>query len=184
MQCKYCNEQSYITHICPYCKEYYCLEHRGPKAHNCPSYQQLYQTPTNPQPQKFQQPATKMLKKPQTPSVSITNIQKNFFAATFTLVLLEEILRQISHIKNSAFLEPNIYVAIASQWLTPYLASPIILLITCLILFATKKLASKNQDTNNPYINLLKKAAPLGIYTTIAAIYIFSITNWLVILLT
>jgi len=184
MQCKYCNKQSYITHICPYCKEYYCLDHREPKAHNCPPYQQLYQTPTTPQPQKFQQPATKMLKRPQTPSVSITNIHKNFFAVTFALVLFEEILRQISYIKNPPFQDGNFYVRILYQWITPYIASVIIFLITCLILFATKKLASKNQDANNPYINLLKKAIALGIYTTIATIYIFSLREWFLILLT
>ena len=184
MQCKYCSEQSYVTHICPYCKEYYCLDHHESEAHNCPSHQQIHQTPAEPQPQRFQQPATKMLEKPQTLSARITSIQRNFFAATFTLVLLDEVLRQISHIKNSPFLEPNIYVAMASQWLTPYLASPIILMTTCFILFTIRKLASKNQNASNPYINRLKKAMPVEIYAIIAVICIFSITNWLLILLT
>jgi len=120
-------------------------------------------------------------KKPQMPLTTIANIQKNFFAAAFMLVLLEEILRQISYMKYP-FYDANIYVAIASQWLTPYLASTIIFLTACLILFATRKF-TKNQDSNNPYINLLKKAAPLGVYTTMAIIYIFSIKDWLVWLL-
>lgn len=159
------------------------MDHRESEAHKCPSHQQIHQTPAEPQPQRSQQPTTKMLGEPQTLSVSITNLQKNFFAGTFTLVLLDEVLRQISHIRNSPFLEPNIYIAMASQWLTPYLASPIILLTTCFILFATKKLASKNQKGSNPYINRLKKAMPIEIYAIIAVICIFSVTNWLIILL-
>jgi uncharacterized paraquat-inducible protein A len=160
------------------------LDHRESETHKCPSHRQICQTPAEPQPQRLQQLATKMLEEPQTLSVSITNLQRNLFAGTFTLVLLDEVLRQISHIRNSPFLEPNIYIAMASQWLTPYLASPIILLTTCFILFATKKLASKNQKASNPYINRLKKAMPVEIYAIIAVICVFSITNWLFILLT
>ena len=183
MQCKYCNKQSYVTHICPYCKEYYCLDHRESEVHKCSSHQQICQTPAEPQPRRSQQIAKKMLEGPRTLPVSITNLQRNLFAGTLTLVLLDEVLRQISHIRNSPFLEPNIYIAMTSQWLTPYLASPIILLATVSILFATRKLASKNQKASNPYVDRLKKAIPIEIYAIIAVICIFSITNWLFILL-
>jgi hypothetical protein len=68
-----------------------------------------------------------------------------------------------------------------SQFITPYIASPTLFLTTCLILFLTKKLSEKTQSQNET-ISLIAKAAPIGIYTAIAIIYLYSIYNWIFIL--
>lgn len=170
MRCNYCNKETYITHICPYCKEYYCLEHRKPDTHNCSAYQQVQPLFQKPPPQKIQiSPDT------------TKKLQKNFFAFAFTLVLIEEILRIISYLRYSPFLEPNIYVVFLSQWITPYIASPIFFLATCFTLFLTKKLSERLQPKTE-FAALLRKVVPFGIYATITIIYAYSIANWILIL--
>lgn len=173
MQCKYCNKKLYVAHVCPYCKEYYCPEHREPNKHNCPLY--------HPAPIAFQsQKSTKKIEKKET---KLTNIQKKFFATIFLIVVLDEILRQISYIKYSPYLETNIYAAIIAQWITPYIGSTIIFLITCTILFATNRFTSKTQNINSQN-SLLKTTIPFGIYTIIATIYIPTIIQWLILIST
>lgn len=179
MQCRYCNAKVYVSHICLHCNEYYCLEHREPNTHSCPSYEQPHQLPAN-----RKQTAIK-LEEPQKPLSTTGNLLKTLFPATFMLVVLEEVLRQISYAKFSPFFEPNIYVAMLSQWITPYIASSIIFLTVCGILLAVKKFASKNEDNGrNPQIRLLRKAVPLGIYAIIIAVYASTTIQWLLILLT
>jgi len=113
------------------------------------------------------------------------NVLKRFFAATFVLVVVEEVLRQISYAMYSPLFEPNIYVAMISQWITPYVGSSIIFLTVCAILFAINKYASKTQNEGkNSQIRLLKKVIPLGIYAIIIAVYVPTIMQWLSILLT
>ena len=171
MQCHYCNKEAYVTYICPYCKECFCLEHKDPTAHNCPAYQQIRPPPQKPKPQKIEKP-----------SASKTKLPKILFTFTFTLVLIDEILRVISYLKYSPLLpEANIYVVMLSQFITPYIASPTLFLTTCLILFLTKKLSEKTQSQNET-ISLIAKAAPIGIYTAIAIIYLYSIYNWIFVL--
>jgi fucose permease len=119
----------------------------------------------------------------------VRNVQKRFFTATFVLVIAEEVLRQISYVKYSPFFEPNVYVAMMSQWITPYVASSIVFLTVCAVLFVVNKYASKMQNKgNNSQINsqikLLKKVMPLGIYAIIIAVYIPTTIQWLSILLT
>ena len=173
MQCKYCNKQLYVAHICSYCKEYYCPEHHEPDRHNCPSH--------HPTPVAFQsQESAEKIEKTET---RVTSIQKKFFVAIFLIVVLDEILRQISYTKYSPYLEPNIYAAIIAQWITPYIGSTIIFLITCTMLLATNRFASKTQNTNSQS-SLLKTAIPFGTYMILATIYIPTITQWLILILT
>jgi hypothetical protein len=173
MLCYYCKKETYITHICPYCKEYFCLDHRDPKIHNCTTNQQMPNTPAK----------IPKLKLPEaTPSTFMIKLSKNFFTFTFILVLLEEILRVMSYLRYSPYLEPNIYVVLLSQWITPYIASPIFFLTICFILFATKKL-SQRAHPQNENSSILSKAVPIGIYATIAIIYAYAIANWILILL-
>jgi len=120
--------------------------------------------------------------KPQQVVTNIGKIQANFFLLTFTLVLVEEILRLTSYSVHSPYLESNIYVAIASLQVTPYFSSSIIFLLTCLVLLATRKL-SRNQNTEQEYASLLKRTVPFGIYAAVAIIQLVSITSRLVILL-
>jgi hypothetical protein len=128
---------------------------------------------------------TVKLEEPQKSLLTMGNVQKRFFTATFVLVVLEEVLRQISYIKYSPFFEPNIYVAMIAQWVTPYIASSIVFLTVCAILFAVNKYTSKTQNKdNNSQIKLLKKVIPLGIYAIIIAVYIPTTIQWLSILLT
>ena len=179
MQCRHCNRQVYVSQVCLHCKEYYCLEHREPITHNCPSYKEPHQ------PTAKQQPTTVKLEEPQKHLLTAGNVLKRFFAATFALIVLEEVLRQISYIKYSPFFEPNVYVAMISQWVTPYIASSIVFLTVCAILFAVNKLASKTENKgHNSQIKLLKKAIPFGIYAIIIAVYIPTTIQWLSILLT
>ncbi|MGB9778419.1 MAG: AN1-type zinc finger domain-containing protein [Candidatus Bathyarchaeales archaeon] len=171
MQCHYCSKEAYVTYICPYCKEYFCLEHKDPTAHNCPAHQQIHLPPQKPKPEKIEKP-----------SALTTKLLKTLFTFTFTLVLIEEILRLISYLKYSPFFpESNIYVVILSQFITPYIASPTLFIITCITLFLTKKLSEKAQSQNET-VSLIAKAAPIGIYTAIAIIYLHSIYNWIFIL--
>lgn len=180
MQCRYCSKQVYVSQVCLHCKEYYCLEHREPITHNCPSYKESRQPRA-----KQQQSATVKLEEPQKHLLTAGNLLKKFFAATFVLVVLEEILRQISYIEYSPFFEPNVYVAMISQWVTPYIASSLVFLIVCAILFAANKLASKtgNKDYNSQ-VKLLKKAIPFGVYAIVIVVYIPTILQWLSLLLT
>jgi len=123
------------------------------------------------------------LKLPEPASSPFTvKLSKNFFAFTFILVVLEEIMRVMSYLRYSPYLEPNIYVVLLSQWITPYIASPIFFLTTCFILFATKKL-SQRAHPQNENSSILSKAVPIGIYATIAIIYAYAIANWILILL-
>jgi hypothetical protein len=183
MQCKYCRKRVYVSHICSYCRDYYCIEHREPKTHSCPMFQQCSKPSLGPQTLELQRPTTMISGQAGSRFTTRMNIQRNFFAIVFAFVVLEEILRQISYTKTSPLLEPNIYVTTASQWLSPYLASPLLFLTTCLILFATRRFAKK-RNLNNPYMSILKTAVPLGIYTTISIVYACSIAGWFRILLT
>jgi hypothetical protein len=179
MQCRYCNAKVYVSHICLHCNEHYCLEHREPNTHGCPSYEQPHQLPVN------QKPTAIKPEEPQKPISPMGNLLKKLFPATFMLVVLEEVLRQISYARSSPLFEPNIYVAMLSQWVTPYIASSIIFLTVCAILLTVNKFASKNEDNHsNPQIRLLKKAVPIGIYAIIIAVYASTTIQWILILLT
>lgn len=178
MHCHHCDKQIYVAHICPHCKEYHCPEHHAPNSHNCPNYQ----LPNQPQTPPKLHPKT--ISDKLKPSINLETFENKFFTAAFMLVFAEEILRLISYAKNSPFLEPNIYVAITSQFMTPHIASPLIFLAACLALFLAHKFAANNQNTNNEHMTLLKKTVPLGIYTTITLIYAFSTAGWILILLT
>lgn len=180
MQCKYCAKQVYIAHICPYCQEYYCIEHREPITHQCKSQERHYLAFEKPKTQKTKWLAAETNEKLQTP---FTNVHKFLFATAFVLVVFEQILRQTSYVINSILYEANIYVAIISVWLTPYVASIAIFIITCFVLFTARRIATKNGNASSQYISLLKKAIPLGVYATIAIIYLESIRGWLLILL-
>jgi hypothetical protein len=166
-----------VGHLCPHCKEYHCTEHHQPANHACPSHKQANFPPVKPS------YTPEISGKPQATSVSIEKIQNKFFLLTFTLVMIEEILRLISYSMHSPYLESNIYVAVASLQVTPYLSSSIMFLLACLVLLATHRVA-KNQDTRNEYVNLLKKTAPFGIYVAIVIITLVSIANRTLILLT
>lgn len=179
MRCNYCHRQTYIAYICPYCKECYCLEHRNPKAHQCQAYQQINPTIVA-KPQKA--PVEKMIIQTRQHLTKIQNLQKNLFLGAFTLVVIEEVFRLIGYLRYSPYLEPNIYVAILSQIITPYVSSSIFFLTICTLLFATKKLSEKCQPKNE-FTKFLSKAIPVGIYTTIVIIYACSIINWLLIIL-
>ena len=111
--------------------------------------------------------------------------RKKFFAAAFTLVLAEEILRLVSYATRppfSAYFDGNICVKILNQTVTPYVASMIVFVLVCMLLFVTTKLASSSQRTGNLQIRLFKGAIPIGIFTVISTTYIFSIINWILIL--
>lgn len=181
MQCKYCNKQAYISHVCPCCKEYYCTEHAEPNTHKCTAYGRQNQPLTSPY-MRPQQHATGTREKPETPPTTIEVIQRKLFVAALTLLLAEETLRLVSYIRNPPSLELNIYVAIASMWLTPYVASSIIFLSTCLVLLTARK-KLKNRGRNNEQMSLLRNAIPIGIYATIAVVNIFSIAGWIFVLL-
>jgi hypothetical protein len=115
----------------------------------------------------------------------LANARKKFFAGTFTLVIVEEILRLASYVMKPSlftYLDGNIYVRNLYQSVSPYIASLIVFALVCLLLFVTAKLATRNQAASNSYTSLLKEAIPIGIFTVTSAIYVFSITNWLLIL--
>jgi len=192
MQCKYCDRQVYVSQICPYCKEYYCKEHSEPITHNCPSLKEPHQPTGKPHqlnakpqlPTAKPQPATARLEEPQKHLLTSGNLLKSLFIATFLLVILEEVLRQISYIENSTLFEPNTYVALMSQWISPYIASSTVFLTVCVILLAARKLASKPQyDDDNSHVRFLKKAIPVGIYAIIIAVYLPTTIQWLSLLL-
>lgn len=179
MECRYCKVQVYISHICPLCKEYYCREHREPIKHSCSSYMKPCQ------PSAKKQLTTVKLEEPHTSLLTMGNIQQKCFAATFVLVVVEEVLRQIGYAKYSPLFEPNVYVWMISQWVTPYVGSSIVFLTVCAILFATNKYASKMQNEDkNSQVRLLKRVSLLGIYAIIIAVYVPTIIQWLSILLT
>jgi len=183
MQCKYCQKEVYVAHICPYCKEFYCMEHRDPKSHNCQVYQQMglgVGIPTTPA-QVKKPPAKEEVLESRLYSPKILNFQKNLFTCTFTLVLIEEILRLISYLRYSPYIEPNIYVALLSQFITPYIASPIFFLTICTILFATKKLSERIKPKGE-FSTLTAIAVPISVYVAIIIIYAYSIANWLLII--
>jgi hypothetical protein len=155
------------------------LEHGKPAAHDCPSYKEPRQPATQ------QRPTATRLEEPQKSPSSKRSVLKKLFTATFLMVILEETLRQISYLKNSSFFEPNVYVSIISQRITPYIASSIVFLTVCGILLAVNKFVSKtqNQDSNSQ-TKLLKKLMPIGIYAIILAVYIPTTIQWLIILTT
>jgi len=97
------------------------------------------------------------------------------------LVLIEEVLRLISYLRYSPYIEPNIYIALLSQFITPYLASPIFFIIVCTILFVTKKLSEKSKPKSE-FSVLVTIALPISIYIAITLIYAYSIANWLLII--
>jgi hypothetical protein len=116
----------------------------------------------------------------------LSNARRKFFAGAFTLVIVEEILRLANYVvKPSSFtyLDGNIYVRNLYQSVSPYIASLIVFALVCFLLFVTAKLATRNQAASNSYTSLLKEAIPIGIFTVISAIYVFSIANWLLILI-
>jgi hypothetical protein len=179
MQCKYCNRQVYVSQICLHCQEYYCKKHSEPITHNCPSHREPQQPTTRPQ------LTTAKLENPQKHLLTTGNVLKSLFITTFLLVISEEVLRQISYAQNSPLFEPNVYVVIMSRWVTPYIASSIVFLAVCAILFAARKLASKPQDdSDNPHVRFLKKAVPFGLYAIILAVYLPTIVQWLSLLIT
>jgi len=114
-------------------------------------------------------------------SPRIISLQRNLFTLTFTLVLIEEVLRLISYLRYSPYIEPNIYIALLSQFITPYLASPIFFIIVCTILFVTKKLSEKSKPKSE-LSALVTIALPISIYIAITIIYAYSIANWLLII--
>jgi hypothetical protein len=114
-------------------------------------------------------------------SPRIISLQKNLFTLTFTLVLIEEVLRLISYLRYSPYIEPNMYIALLSQFITPYLASPIFFIIVCTILFVTKKLSEKSKPKSE-LSALVTIALPISIYIAITLIYAYSIANWLLII--
>ncbi|MEM3827873.1 MAG: zinc finger AN1 domain-containing stress-associated protein [Conexivisphaerales archaeon] len=175
MRCKFCKREVYIAHICPYCKEYFCIEHRNPKTHNCAAYQQLIPTIIRPK-----TALEEKLEKIQAPPTTLKKIQKTLFTSAFTLVIIEEVLRLVSYLKYSPYLEPNIYITLLAQWVTPYISSPIFFLIICAILFAAKKLSEK--EPKNELKSLLTKAVPLSVYVTTILMYIYYIANWIFII--
>jgi hypothetical protein len=123
--------------------------------------------------------------KPLTYSTVFDGARKRFFAAAFILVLVEEALRLVMYTTNtpfSAYLDGNIYVKFLYQTVDPYAASLIVFVLVCALLFITTKLASDSHGSNNLEISLIKGAIPIGIFTVISAIYIFSIINWIRIL--
>jgi len=181
MQCKYCQREVYIAHICLYCKEFYCIDHRDPKAHDCQVYQQMGRVALTTSVQTVKPLAEEELVGLRLYSPKVLSLQRNLFALTFTLVLIEEILRLISYLRYSPYIEPNIYVALLSQFITPYLASPIFFLAICTILFATKKLSEKSKPKSE-LSALVTTAVPISIYTAIIIIYAYSIANWLLII--
>ena len=111
--------------------------------------------------------------------------RRKFFAAAFALVLAEEILRLVSYATRppfSAYLDGNICVKILYQTVTPYVASMIVFVLVCMLLFVTTKLASSSQRTGSLQVSLLKGAIPIGIFTVISATYVFYMINWILIL--
>jgi hypothetical protein len=114
-------------------------------------------------------------------SPRIISLQRNLFTLTFTLVLIEEVLRLISYLRYSPYIEPNIYIALLSQFITPYLASPIFFIMVCTILFVTKKLSEKSKPKSE-LSALVTIALPISIYIAITIIYAYSIANWLLII--
>jgi hypothetical protein len=179
MQCKYCQKEVYIAHICPYCKEFYCIEHREPASHNCQVYQQF--SIGLPKPIQVRKPPTKEYAELKLHYPKVLNLQKKLFMLTFTLVIIEEILRLISYPQRSPYIDGNIYVTLLSQLITPYLASIIFLLTTCTILFITKRLSEKSKPKNE-LSALITTAAPISVYIAILIIYAYSIANWLLII--
>lgn len=185
MQCGYCGRQAFITHMCPYCKEYYCPEHREPRVHECPSHEQP--CGSNQVRGIVKPPTIGIPQKPTARPPIFEGAQKKLFAASFALVVAEEILRLISYAKNPpflAYLDGNIYVEILYQSTNPQIASAIIFILACCTLFGTNRLASRNRSTSNSSINLLKRAIPLCIFATITITYLSSVANWLFILTT
>ena len=183
MQCKYCQKEVYVAYICPYCKEFYCMEHRDPKSHNCQVYHQMglgigvLTKPT----QVKKPPVKEEVLESWLYSPKILNFRKNLFTFTFTLVLIEEILRLISYLRYSPYIEPNLYVALLSQFITPYIASPIFFLTICAILFVTKKLSERIKPEGE-FSTLAAIAVPISVYVAIIIIYVYSIANWLLII--
>jgi len=47
-KCRYCGKRTYTADRCPHCGEYYCLEHRDPRTHGCPSEKESEETESQP----------------------------------------------------------------------------------------------------------------------------------------
>ncbi|MBS7620640.1 AN1-type zinc finger domain-containing protein [Candidatus Bathyarchaeota archaeon] len=171
MQCNYCHKEVYVTHICPYCKEYFCMEHRSPQIHNCKIYRELKPTLIPPK----EKTPTHIAKQ-----LPIKKFQKSLFTSAFTLVLIEEILRLIGYLKYSPYLEPNFYIVLISQWITPYISSTMFFLLICIILFTTKKLSEKQHESEIK--SLLSGAISISVYFTIIILYIYYMANWILII--
>lgn len=177
MQCSYCNKPIYVGHVCPYCKEYHCIEHQKPADHDCQTTKQAGLPPVN------GDYTSKTPLKPHTVLNGIGSIQSKLFHLVFTIVITEEVLRLISYSFRSPYIESNMYVMALSMLITPYVSSSILFLLTCLVLLATQRF-TRNQDAGHDYKNLLKETVALGVFVTIAIIAFVSIANRLIILLT
>lgn len=181
MQCKYCSAQTYVSHLCPCCKGHYCNDHKERNTHNCPS-NELLNNPTSTY-LESKQLAPLRGTRLRIRSINVGIVQKELFFTAFALLLAEEALRLTSYVRNSPSMELNIYVAIASTWLTPYVASSVIFLSACLLLLVTKKkLQTKKSDSAQK--DLLKRATSIGIYGTVAIMSISSLAGWVFVLLT
>ncbi len=256
-KCAYCGRQAYIAHLCPYCRKYYCLEHRDTKAHDCPS-----QKKPEPQPiravTKAIEPKTRREKKElltirftfledkkrssqketveqtkarephpvfrenqeaalfavkdvprEDPSKSpyaetvksppitketaraiafptfFDGVSKKIFAFSFILVVVEEIMRLVSYVQNPpflAYLEGNLFVRLLNDSMAPHVASLIVYVLMCSILFLTARLASLNKNSVDPGFSVIKRAIPLVVYVTVSLLYIVWIVNWFFIL--
>lgn len=258
-KCRYCGKRTYTADRCPYCGEYYCLEHRDPRTHGCPSEKESEETESQPtyavsgavKPQKSkekkgvltirftflegkkrsdreQRPNHTEAIEPRPPSAenqkaalfairelrredqpgssyawtskpghipeetlraltfpTVFSASRKLFAVSFILIVVEEIMRLVSYVRNPpflAFLDGNLLVRILNESIAPPMASLIVFGLVCLIVFVTAKLASANQNTADSRFSLLKRAIPFGVYAAVAVSYIVSITNWFFIL--
>lgn len=166
MNCRYCNESVYVTRICPYCKEYYCVKHYEPSNHLCPSFVTL-------------NPSKSDANENVPPSVR--SVQKALFFTAFTMVLLDSVLRLVGWMKFSPFFEPNLYVAILSQFFNPYFAAVTIFLAACVMLFVIRHFSNFG-SCENDYVRVFRIMFPIGVYVVMIVIFAFSVLGWLVML--
>ena len=257
MKCRYCGKQAYVTHLCPYCRKYHCLEHRDPRAHDCPSQKKPESQPTRavtgaikPQNNKEKkrlltihftflegkkrsdqeqtaartrvlrsQPPSKenqeaaffavrdtqredQARPPYDETVRPPTIQeetaramafpaffdsasRKLFAVSFILVVVEEVLRLVSYVQNPpflAYLDANLYVRILNESIAPHVASLIVFVLICAVLFVTARLARTDENIGQSGFSLLKRAIPFGVYVAVSVTYIVWIWNWFFIL--
>ena len=113
------------------------------------------------------------------------SVSRRLFAVSFILVLVEEVLRLVSYVENPpflAYLDGNLYVRVLNESIDPYVASLIVFVLMCSILFMTAKLASMNQSASNSHFSVLRHAIPFGVYVAVSLTYIVSMINWFFIL--